>query len=140
MAGHIRATLGPVSLVGEWNGAVSQARFITDTGALVKMQPGAWQVTMGYQFDWNPWVESIGLQGDYIAIGYSESNDLVGVPFGGVRVGSVPRRRFLVSLGEWIFDSLRLAIEYSYIMDYERGEGGTGATGNGFLSTLTYVW
>ena len=141
MAGHVRTTLGPVSLIGEWNGAVNTARFIDDTGTFVKMLPSAWQVTLGYQFDWNPWVERIGLQGDYIAIGYSESNDLSGVLFGGARVGFVPRKRFLVSLGEWVFDSVRLAIEYSYVLDYELGQGlGTGRSGNGFLSTLTYAW
>ena len=41
-------------------------------------RPGAWQVQLGYQFGWNPYVEVVGAQGTYLAIGYSESRDLAG--------------------------------------------------------------
>jgi len=140
MAAHVRAAFGPISLIGEWNGAVASARLVDDTGRPVRLEPGAWQVTLGYQFDWNPWVERIGLQGNYVAVGYSESYDLAGVTAAGARVGFVPKRRFLVSLGEWVFDTVRFAVEYSHTQDYERSKGGTGRSANGVVSTLTYAW
>jgi hypothetical protein len=144
MAAHVKTTLGPVALIGEWNGAISPAKFRDDSGRFIRLEPGAWQVTLAYQFDWNPWVEEIGRQGTYVTIGYSESFDLAGVRrlIGGAlrRVGSVPERRFLVGAGEWVLDNVRLAIEYSYNMDYARDEGGTGRTAHGIFTQFTFVW
>ncbi|MFQ5932183.1 MAG: hypothetical protein ACE5MM_07230, partial [Nitrospiraceae bacterium] len=144
MAGSVKANLGPVSLVGEWNGAISQAKFADELGTAVSIKPSAWQVSLGYQFDWNPWVEAIGAQGTYFAISYSESYDLAGVTrvLGGVRtrVGAVPRRRFSVGGGEWILDNLKWAIEFTYNQDYSQSENGTGRDAYGLFSKLTYVW
>ncbi len=144
MAGSVKATLGPVSLVGEWNGAIDDARFIDDSKKLVSIRPSAWQISLGYQFDWNPWVEAIGSQGTYLAIGYSESHDLAGVTrsiFGEpIRVGFAPKRRFLVSVGEWVLDGVRFSLEYSHNVDYSKSEGGTGNSANGVFSQLTYEW
>lgn len=144
IAPSVKATLGPVSLVGEWNGAIRSARFVDDSGTFVNMNPSAWEITLGYQLDWNPWVEAIGAQGTFFAIGYSESYDLGGVTDSSsgepTRVGFVPRRRFLATLGEWILEGVRFRIEYSYIQDYSKNQGGTGNSANGFFSTLTYVW
>lgn len=144
MAASVKATLGPTSLVGEWNGAISRATFTDELGNPVSIKPSAWQITLGYQFDWNPWVEEIGAQGNYLAIGYSESRDLAGVtrllndeP---IRVGFVPRRRFVVSVGEWVLDGVKFAVEYSHNVDYPQNEGGTGNSANAILSTLTAVW
>lgn len=144
MAAHFKASLGPVALVGEWNGATSQATFFDDLDNFVSIRPAAWQVSLGYQFDWNPWVDVIGAQGTYLALGYSESRDLAGVtrlisdePN---RVGFVPKRRYLLSVGEWVLDGFRFAIEYSYNVDYSISEGGTGNTANGIFSTFTYEW
>jgi hypothetical protein len=144
MAGNVKATLGPVSFVGEWNGATRSAKFIDDRGRLVSMKPSAWQISMGYQFDWNPWVEEIGAQGDYLTIGYSESLHLGGVsqtidtvP---TRVGFVPKQRFLVGAGEWVLSNLRFSIEYSYNVDYPINEGGTGNSTDGYFCQLTLVW
>ncbi len=144
MAASIKATLGPVSLIGEWNGAISQAKIVDDLDKSVSIKPSAWQVALGYQFDWNPWVEAIGAQGNYLAIGYSESHDLAGVtqvtdgqPS---RVGSLPRRRLVVGVGEWVLDNLRFAIEYSRNWDYPKNQGGTGNTAEGVISQLTLVW
>jgi hypothetical protein len=111
----------------------------------VSIKPSAWQISLGYQFDWNPWVEAIGLQGNYLAIGYSESRHLAGVTQVDTngqqsRVGFLPRRRFLVSAGEWVLDNLRFAIEYSHNWDYRKNEGGTGKSADGVLSQLTLVW
>lgn len=145
MAASVKAIFGRVSLVGEWNGAIHRAKFTDDQDNPVSIKPSAWQVSLGYQFDWNPWVEAIGAQGNYLAIGYSESRDLAGVMHvsnGGEqeRVGFLPRRRFLVSLGEWVLDNLRFAIEYSRNWDYRTNEGGTGKHADGVLSQLTLVW
>jgi hypothetical protein len=144
VAASIKATLGPVSLIGEWNGAIRRAKFIDDAGKSVGIKPSAWQVSLGYQFDWNPWVEAIGTQGDYLALTYSQSSDLAGVTqvIDGQpnRVGFLPRRRLVVGVGEWVLDNLRFAIEYSHNWDYPKSEGGTGNTADGILSQLTLVW
>jgi len=103
--------------VGEWNSAIGTARFTDDAQNRVSINPGAWQVSLGYQLDWNPWLEAIGAQGTYLTMSYSESRD-----FGGAqrdidgersRVGFLPRRRLLISAGEWFMDGIKLAIEYS---------------------------
>jgi hypothetical protein len=143
MAAGVKATFGPTSLVAEWNGATKWARFSDELGNPVQIRPSAWQVTLGYQFDWNPWMV-IGTQGNYIAIGYSESRHLAGVSrvLGGAltRIGAVPKRRFLVSAGEWVLDGVRVSFEYSHIVDYMRSEGGTGHSADGIFSQLTYEW
>jgi hypothetical protein len=144
MAAHVKANLGRVSLVAEWNGATSYANFTDGLGNPVRIKPSAWQITLGYQFDWNPWVEAIGLQGNYVAIGYSQSHDLAGVTrvIGGVRtrVGNVARRRFVVSVGEWVLGGVRIALEYTHNEDYGKSEGGTGRSADGIFSQLTYEW
>jgi hypothetical protein len=144
MAASIKSSLGPVSLVGEWNGAIDDATFFDDTDRFVRIRPRAAQLSLGYQFDWNPWVETIGAQGTYLAVGYSESRDLAGVmeDIGGesTRVGWVPKRRFLLSLGEWVMDGLRFSMEYSYQQDYPQDEGGTGNSARAFITQLTYAW
>lgn len=153
MAAHVSSAFGPVSLIAEWNGAISNATFEDDLGDPINITPGAWQVSLGYQFDWNPSVVEVGAQGTYFAIGYSESYDLAGVtrlidlnPFHPpapeeVRVGFVPEKRFTVGMGEWVLDSLRVACEYSHVVDYSVGEGlGTGRSANGFFGVVTYEW
>ena len=144
MAVSVKSTLGPVSLIGEWNGAITDATFTDGLGNPVSIRPSAWGVSLGYQLDWNPWVEAIGEQGTYLTMSYSESNDLAGVTqvFQGAktRVGSVPKRRLLVGAGEWVLENLRLAIEYSYNEDYSKFEGGTGRDAHGVFSVLTVVW
>jgi len=133
MAAHVKSNFGPVALVVEWNGAITDAEFVDDLGTPFSIRPEAWQVALGYQFDWNPAVEIIGAQGTYFTIGYSESEDLAGVTrlIGGdpgaippvpptpVRVGFVPERRLSVGMGEWVLDGLRVAIEYSHAIDYD---------------------
>jgi len=122
VAASLKSTLGPLSLVGEWNGAIGTATFTDDARNRVSISPGAWQVSLGYQLDWNPWLEAVGAQGTYLAMSYSESRD-----FGGVRrdldgersrVGFLPKRRLLIGAGEWFMDGIKLAIEYSRDWDY----------------------
>jgi hypothetical protein len=147
MAAHAKTSYGPVGFIVEWNGAISDADFIDDTGNPISIQPGAWQVSVAYQFDWNPYVEVIGAQGTYVTAGYSESQDLAGVnrifdPLVPVptRVGFVPERRFSVGVGEWVLPSLRVAFEWSHVIDYDEADGGTGNSANGYFWQMTYEW
>jgi len=106
MAAHVRSSVGPYGVVVEWNGAISDAKFTDDAGNPINIRPRAWQIAFNYQFDWNPTVEVIGTQGTYLAMGYSESQDLFGVtrivdPTAPTpeRVGFVPERRLSVGVG-----------------------------------------
>ena len=153
VAVSVKSSLGPISLVAEWNSALKRAKFFDDQGTSfatpershsLSIKPSAWQVSLGYQFDWNPWVETIGAQGTFVAVGYSQSRDLAGatrlvddVP---TRVGFVPKTRLLLTAGEWVADGVKLTVEYSRNRDYSLNEGGTGKTANGIFSTLTYAW
>ena len=80
-------------------------------------------------------------------MGYSESQDLAGVtrivdPLAPVplRVGFVPERRFSMGIGEWVLDGLRVAVEYSHVVDYGEDDGGTGNSANGYFMQMTYEW
>ena len=144
MASTIKLSLGPVLLVGEWSGATQRAVFEDDAGTLVNIRPRAWQAALGYQFDWNPWVETIGGQGTYVALGYSQSRDLAGatqlVNNVASRVGFLPRSRWTLTAGEWVLEGLKVQLEYSRTRDYPASQGGTGASGDGVQMTLTYSW
>ncbi len=144
MAASFKASFGAMSLIGEWNSATRRARFVDDTGAPVGIRPAAWQLSLGYQFDWNPWVQEIGAQGTFAAIGYSQSRDLAGVTqlLGGVptRVGFAPRSRLLLTVGEWVVDGVRVVVEYSRESDYAVSAGGTGKLATSLTTKLTYSW
>ncbi len=88
-----KASLGPIALTGELNAATRQASFVDGAGAQVNIVPTAWQFAIAYQFDWNPWVEKIGEQGDFIAITYSGTSGFAGATPGHQRTadqGRVP--------------------------------------------------
>ena len=140
----MKSSLGRFSWVAEWNGALKNVEFSDDIGQPINIRPSAWQMSLGYQLDWHPWVESIGGQGTYFAVGYSESSDLAGVTrvvgTTSDRVGFVAKRRLLLTAGEWLLDGLKLAVEFSRNWDYSTSEGGTGKTADGLFSTLTYTW
>ena len=148
MASTVKLSLGPLLLVGEWNGAIQRAVFEDDAGKIFRIRPRAWQVALGYQFDWNPWVETIGGQGSFLAFGYSRTSDLAGATqLTGTapnevsnRVGFLPRSRWTLTAGEWVLEGLKVQLEYSRIKDYAINQGGTGATGSGIQTTLTYSW
>ena len=144
MAVSVKSTFGPMSLVAEWNGAIKRANFLDGLGNSVSIKPAAWQLSLGYQFDWNPWVEAIGGQGTFASIGYSQSGDLAGVTqlinTEPTRVGFVPKTRLLLTAGEWVLDGVKLQVEYSRNWDYPISAGGTGNTAHGVFTTLTYQW
>ena len=142
MAAHIKSNLGPCSFVAEWNGALHDAVFTDDNGVDISIVPSAWQISFGYQFHWDPSMEVIGLQGTYLAISYSESQDLAGIEIGGdgERRGFVPKKRFLFSVGTWPLDGVRLACEFGRDWDYAAAEGGTGNSADVVTAELTYEW
>ena len=144
MASTLKLSLGPVLLQAEWNGATSRAVFNDDLGTKYSIKPGSWQASIGYQFDWNPWVETIGGQGTFVAFGYGRTRDFAGVTevidSEQIRIGSLPRSRWTLTAGEWVTEGLRVQLEYSRIKDYPVSQGGTGSTGSGFQLTLGYVW
>jgi hypothetical protein len=113
-------------------------------GGAVAIKPAAWQVSLGYQLGGNPWVKEIGAQGSYLSIGYSQSRDLAGatklINGESTRVGFVPKRRLLLTFGEWIVDGVRFAVEYSRNWDYSLGDSGTGRSAKGIEARLTYAW
>jgi hypothetical protein len=141
MAASAKMSFGPVSLIAEVNGAIERATFVDGLGRTVSITPAAWQLSFGYQFDWNPWVEAIGEQGTFIAIGYSGTSGLGGVTAlinnQPTRVGFLPKTRLLVTFGEWVLDNLKWSIEYQANWDYSLGQG-TGKFATGVFTNLTY--
>lgn len=144
VAASMRSVLGPFSLVAEWNSATREARFRDDAGTNIVMKPSAWQVSLGYQLGWNPWVKEIGAQGSYVSLAYSRSSDFFGVrklvDVANTRVGFLPKERMMFTFGEWIVEGVRFALEYSHNRDYAISQGGTGRTANGISALLTYAW
>jgi hypothetical protein len=144
MAASMKINFGPFLFVGEWNGAIKPARFVDDAGRRVSIMPSAWQASLAYQFDWNPWIETIGGKGSYVAAGYSRSHDLAGVTqvIGNTptRVGFVPESRLTLTAGEWVLEGARVILEYSHVWDYSIAKGGTGREADGVFAALTFVW
>jgi hypothetical protein len=144
LATTVKFNFGPFLLIGEWNSALSSAKFIDGLGNRIRITPSAWQVALAYQFGWNPWVETIGNQGDYVAIGYSQTAGLAGAIQGSgttqTRVGALPQARLTITAGEWFLENTRLAIEYTHNWDYSVGKGGTGRQADGVFMALTYNW
>jgi uncharacterized coiled-coil protein SlyX len=144
LAANLRGSFGPFALIAEYNTALTSAGFTDGLGNSKTMLPSAWQVSLGYQFGWNPWVEKIGDQGTFVAVGYSQSQGLAGATqlVSGVptRVGFVPKSRLLLTAGEWVLEGLKFSLEGSVDWDYPVSEGGTGATGWGLLMALTFTF
>jgi hypothetical protein len=146
MAASLRTSLGPVAVVAEWNGAIQTAQFQDDTQQVISIRPAAWQVSLAYQFGWRPTLEAIGSQGTYATVSYSESRDLAGVQrfnpndFTLSLVGTAPKRRLAVGIGEWVLPNLRLAVEYARAWDYSRSQPGFHEVANAVLSQVTFEW
>ena len=146
MAGTVKATFGPWLLVGEWNGAIQAASLIDDANMERRIRPAAWQVALGYQFDWNPWVDVIGEQGDFVSVTYSRSHDLAGVKEATgsrtspsfSRVGFLPKERLIVTAGEWVLESTKLSVEYSRDSDYGKDQVASGRRAHQFVFDITY--
>jgi len=102
--------------------------------------PLAWQASLAYQFDWNPWIKEIGAQGNFISVAYSGTKDMAGatalVNGALTRVGFVPENRLLFTAGEWVMEDLKLAVEYSTNWDYSPSHGGTGQVVHGIFGLV----
>ena len=144
MAASLKAKMGPVGLVTEWNGAVKQATFQDDLDRFHTISPRAWQVGMIYQLGWNSGVEALGAQGTYVAVDYSRTLDFAGaaaIPVSEtLRIGALPEERLLLSVGEWVLDGVRVQLEYSHIKDYRTSLNGTGRTAQAWFGMITYDW
>jgi hypothetical protein len=144
MAASLKAKWGPVGFVSEWNGAVKKTSLVDDRNRVRWMSPRAWQAGLVYQLGWNSGVESLAAQGTYVAVDYSQTLDMQGVtsiPAGlALRVGALPQKRFLLTVGEWVTDGVRVSFEYQYIKDYPTTDRGTGQSGNGVFGMITYDW
>jgi hypothetical protein len=140
VAASAKASFGPFAAVGEVNSAVETATFIDGLGVLRSITPMAWQFSLAYQLDWNPWVREIGQQGTFFSVAYSGSRDMAGVTdvITGTptRVGFVPQHRFLATVGEWPLDGLRVMVEYSANWDYPVSAGGTGELAHGVFASV----
>lgn len=142
VAFSVRGAAGPFGMVGEVNTTLDKTLFVDDAATTIRLRPTAWQVNLSYQFDWNPWIEKIGEQGNYVAIGYSGTNGLQGIQrlLGGAttptRVGFLPRSRVTLTLGEWLFANARFATEVVVDWDYSRRDGGTGRMASGVFTSL----
>jgi len=144
MAVDLKMNFGPVLLIAEYNTALKKANFVDDAGRQLSIAPSAWQIALGYQFGWNPWVEAIGAQGTFVAVGYSRSQNLAGATLattgGQNRVGFVPEGRITVTADEWVLDGGKIALEYAHDWDYSVAKGGTGKQADAVFLALTYVW
>jgi hypothetical protein len=140
VAASLKTSFGPFAFVGEVNAAIQSAQFIDGLGITRNMMPMTWQASIAYQFDWNPWVQEIGAQGDFISLGYSGSKDVAGVSIlqNGIptRIGFVPQHRLFLTGGEWVMDGLKVAVEYSANWDYPVSAGGTGKLAHGWFGLI----
>ena len=78
MAASVKASFGPFAVVGEVNSAINAVTFIDGLGNPKTITPMTWQVSLAYQFDWNPWITEIGAQGSFVSVAYSGSKDMAG--------------------------------------------------------------
>lgn len=142
IAANLKGSFGPFSLIGEYNTTFSRSTVVDGLGNQLSFQPAAWQGSLGYQFGWNPWVERIGDQGTFVAIGYSGSQGLAGVTSMSsgtpTRVGFVPQSRLIMTASEWVLESVKLTFETSIDWDYPISDGGTGRAANAFGVALSY--
>jgi hypothetical protein len=140
VAASVKSSFGPFAFVGEVNAALRGAQFLDGFGLPRNITPMTWQASLAYQFDWNPWVQEIGAQGDFLSLGYSGSKDMAGVMLlqNGVptRIGFVPEHRLFLTAGEWVMDGLKIAVEYSANWDYSTSKGGTGKLAHGAFGLL----
>jgi hypothetical protein len=142
IAWSVKTSFGPFALVGEVNSAIEDAIFSDGLGTFRSISPMTWQLALAYQFDWNPWIQEIGAQGNFISVAYSGSQDMAGAIalLNGVptRIGFVPEHRLFITAGEWVMDELKVAVEYSANWDYSPSGGGTGQVVHGIFGLVQF--
>jgi len=120
---HGRLGIFGFSLIAEYDGATKQVHF-TRARRDVKVMPEAWQVEIGYM------TKVFGVR-PFAAFNYSATAGMQ---------GGFPERRLLGTVGTWVTDNIRVALEYANDRDYPRIQGGTGADSDAWTLRLTYEW
>ena len=120
---HGRLGMAGFSLIAEYDGAMNRVHF-TRSRRDVSTMPEAWQVELGYM------TKLFGLR-PYGAFNYSATAGLQ---------GGFPQRRLLGTVGSWLSDNIRLALEYANEQDYPKIQGGTGRDSDAWILRLTYEW
>jgi len=120
---HGRFGIFGFSLIAEYDGATQQVHF-TRSRRDVKTMPEAWQVELGYM------TKVFGVR-PFAAFNYSATAGM----FGGF-----PERRLLGTVGTFVTDNIRVALEYNNEQDYPRIQGGTGREAEAWTLRLTYEW
>src|SRR3989441_3049409 len=120
---HGRLGMAGFSLIGEYDGAVNTVHF-TRSRRDVRVMPEAWQVELGY-------TTKIFRVRPFAAFNYSATAGLQ---------GAFPQTRLLGTVGSWLSDNIRVALEYANEEDYPRIQGGTGRDSDAWILRLTYEW
>jgi hypothetical protein len=123
VAAFVRAGLFGFSFIGEYDTAIRSANFIRG-GQQRSTQPEAWQVELGYTtslFGFKP----------FAAFNYSKSYQMY---------GAFPKRRTLYTVGSWLSENIRVALEYNNEQDYNKTHGGTNRDSDTATLRLTYEW
>ncbi len=129
IAGHARFGLWGFSLVTEYNAAyrrqIDVAPIVAPlTGRTFRVLPQAWQVELGYT------TEIFGTK-TYGAFNYSETSGLL---------GSLPKERYIGTVGSWLADNIRIGLEYANEQDYDKRQRGTNRDADLWTLRLTYEW
>src|SRR5881396_2020995 len=123
IAAFVRAGLFGFSFIAEYDTAIRSANFIRG-GQQRSTQPEAWQVELGYTtslFGFKP----------FAAFNYSKSYQMY---------GAFPKRRTLYTVGSWLSENIRVALEYNNEQDYNKTHGGTNRDSDTATLRLTYEW
>jgi hypothetical protein len=129
IAGHARFGFWGFSLVTEYNAAYRRHIDVVPTsgplaGRTFRVLPQAWQVELGYT------TEILGTK-TYGAFNYSETSGLL---------GSLPKQRYIGTVGSWLADNIRLGLEYANEQDYPKTQRGTNRDADLWTLRLTYEW
>ncbi|OLC00179.1 MAG: hypothetical protein AUH30_03465 [Candidatus Rokubacteria bacterium 13_1_40CM_68_15] len=123
IATYVRAGLFGFSFIGEYDSAVREAKF-TRGGQQLRTQPEAWQVELGYT------TTLFGLR-PFAAFNYSKSYQMF---------AAFPKRRTLYTVGSWLSENIRVALEYNNEQDYNKAHRGTNRDSDTATLRLTYEW
>jgi len=120
---YVKFGLGGFSIVASYNAAIRETAFTRNKKA-VRIQPAAWHIEGGYT------TEMFGKK-TFGALSYSQTHELA---------GAFPETRKIATVGAWLSDEIRLAVDYAHDEDYARAVGGTGRPGDAFTLRLTVEW
>ena len=123
VAAYARVGLFGFSLIVEYDTAVREVTFTRGTQDL-RTQPAAWQVELGYT------TRLFGLR-PFGAFNYSKTYQML---------GAFPQRRTLFTVGSWLSENIRAALEYANEQDYNKTHGGTNRDSDTWTLRLTYEW